>query len=107
MDETKNRIITIEQALADYKAGSPIIIIDDEDRENEGDLVVAAEFATPEIINLMAKEARGLLCVPMTRERLRELPDGRRRRRAGAARHRLHGVGGLSSRYNDRHLGLR
>ena len=68
-----NRLVSAEQAIEDVRAGRPLIIIDDEDRENEGDLVVAAEFATPEIINLMAKEARGLLCVPMTRERLREL----------------------------------
>ncbi|MFB3882567.1 MAG: bifunctional 3,4-dihydroxy-2-butanone-4-phosphate synthase/GTP cyclohydrolase II [Armatimonadota bacterium] len=68
-----NRIISVEQAVEEFRAGRPVIIIDDEDRENEGDLVVAAEFATPEVINLMAKEARGLLCVPMTHERLREL----------------------------------
>jgi len=71
--ESDNRIITVEQAIEAFRAGRPIIIIDDEDRENEGDLVVAAEFATPEIINLMAREARGLLCVPMTHERLRQL----------------------------------
>jgi 3,4-dihydroxy 2-butanone 4-phosphate synthase/GTP cyclohydrolase II len=68
-----DRIISVEQAIEEFKAGRPVIIIDDEDRENEGDLVVAAEFATPEVINLMAKEARGLLCVPMTHARLREL----------------------------------
>ncbi|MCJ7823119.1 MAG: 3,4-dihydroxy-2-butanone-4-phosphate synthase, partial [Armatimonadetes bacterium] len=67
------RVVSAEQAIEDFRAGRPLIIIDDEDRENEGDLVVAAQFATPEIINLMAREARGLLCVPMTRERLREL----------------------------------
>ena len=71
--ETDNSVVSVEQAIEDAKAGRPLIIIDDEDRENEGDLVVAAEFITPEIINLMAKEARGLLCVPMTHQRLREL----------------------------------
>jgi len=71
--ETDNAVVSVEQAIEDLKAGRPLIIIDDEDRENEGDLVVAAEFITPEIINLMAKEARGLLCVPMTHQRLREL----------------------------------
>jgi len=71
--ELDNAVVSVEQAIEDFKAGRPLIIIDDEDRENEGDLVVAAEFITPEIINLMAKEARGLLCVPMTHERLREL----------------------------------
>ena len=71
--ETDNALVSVEQAIDDFKAGRPLIIIDDEDRENEGDLVVAAEFITPEIINLMAKEARGLLCVPMTHQRLREM----------------------------------
>ena len=71
--DSDNRIIAVEQAIEEFKAGRLVIIIDDEDRENEGDLVVAAEFATPAVINLMAKEARGLLCVPMTHERLREL----------------------------------
>ena len=71
--DSDNRLIAVEQAIEEFKAGRPVIIVDDEDRENEGDLVVAAEFATPEVINLMAKEARGLLCVPMTHERLREL----------------------------------
>jgi len=71
--EIDNAVVSVEQAIEDFKAGRPLIIIDDEDRENEGDLVVAAEFITPEIINLMAKEARGLLCVPMTHQRLREL----------------------------------
>lgn len=71
--ERDNALVSVEQAIEDFKAGRPLIIIDDEDRENEGDLVVAAEFITPEIINLMAKEARGLLCVPMTHQRLREM----------------------------------
>jgi len=71
--EEESTIATVEQTIEDVKAGRPIIIVDDEDRENEGDLTVAAQFATPEIINLMAKEARGLLCVSMTHERLREL----------------------------------
>ena len=56
---------TIEEAVADIKAGKMVIVVDDEDRENEGDLVVAASMATPEIINFMAKHARGLICVPM------------------------------------------
>ncbi len=68
-----SRLISVEQAIDEFRAGRPLIIIDDEDRENEGDLVVAAEFATPEIINVMARDARGLLCVPMTHQRLREL----------------------------------
>ena len=56
---------TIEEVIEDLKAGKPVIIVDDESRENEGDLVIAAEFATRETINLIIKEARGLLCTPM------------------------------------------
>jgi 3,4-dihydroxy 2-butanone 4-phosphate synthase / GTP cyclohydrolase II len=66
-------LATVEEAIADFQAGRCLIIVDDEDRENEGDLTVAAQFATPEAINLMAREARGLICVPMTRQRLHEL----------------------------------
>lgn len=64
---------TIEEALEDIKAGRIIVIVDDENRENEGDLYVAAEMATPEAINFMAKYARGLICTPMKKERLDEL----------------------------------
>ena len=64
---------TIEEAVADIRDGRMIIIIDDEDRENEGDLVCAAEKATPEIINFMARHARGLICLPLTEERCDEL----------------------------------
>ena len=71
--EEDNRMVSVKQAIDDFKAGRVVIIVDDEDRENEGDLAIAAEFATPEAINLMAKEGRGLICVPMTRERLHEL----------------------------------
>jgi len=67
---------TIEAAVEDIKAGKMVIVVDDEDRENEGDLVVAASQATPEIINFMAKHARGLICVPMKGERLDELGIG-------------------------------
>ena len=70
---THEPIATVEEAIADFQAGRCLIIVDDEDRENEGDLTVAAEFATPEVINLMARDARGLICVPMTRQRLHEL----------------------------------
>ncbi len=61
---------TIEDGLADLRAGRPIILVDDEDRENEGDLVVAAECVNEEVINFMATHGRGLICVPMTGERL-------------------------------------
>ena len=58
----------IEDALEDLRAGKVIIVVDDEDRENEGDFICAAEFATPENINLMATVGKGLICMPMTEE---------------------------------------
>jgi 3,4-dihydroxy 2-butanone 4-phosphate synthase/GTP cyclohydrolase II len=64
---------SIEDAAADIRDGRMIIIVDDEDRENEGDLVCAAEKVTPEIINFMATHARGLICMPLTEERCDEL----------------------------------
>ena len=65
--------VSVGQALEDVKAGRLIIIVDDEDRENEGDLMVAAEKATPEIINFMSKHGRGLICLPLTHQRMEEL----------------------------------
>lgn len=64
---------TIEEAIEDIKQGRMIIVVDDENRENEGDLFVAAEKITPEIMNFMIKNARGIVCVPMLEERLNEL----------------------------------
>ena len=64
---------TIDEAAAEIRDGRMIIIVDDEDRENEGDLVCAAEKITPEIINFMARHARGLICLPLTEERCDEL----------------------------------
>ncbi|NIM59279.1 MAG: bifunctional 3,4-dihydroxy-2-butanone-4-phosphate synthase/GTP cyclohydrolase II [Candidatus Aminicenantes bacterium] len=69
----KSQIVSVEQALKIVKAGKLIIIVDDEDRENEGDLMVAAEKVTPEVINFMTKHGRGLICMPLTEKRLREL----------------------------------
>jgi 3,4-dihydroxy 2-butanone 4-phosphate synthase/GTP cyclohydrolase II len=66
-------LATIPEAIEDIKAGKFIIVVDDEDRENEGDLVMAAEKVTADAINFMAKYGRGLICVPMTGERLDEL----------------------------------
>jgi len=66
-------LATIPEAIEDIKAGKIIIIVDDEGRENEGDLAIAAEKVTPEAINFMAKEARGLICMPVIGERLEEL----------------------------------
>ncbi|MFC4767300.1 bifunctional 3,4-dihydroxy-2-butanone-4-phosphate synthase/GTP cyclohydrolase II [Effusibacillus consociatus] len=64
---------SIEEALEDLKAGKVIIVVDDEDRENEGDFVALAEKATPEVINFMITHGRGLVCVPITESRAREL----------------------------------
>lgn len=64
---------TIEEAIEDIREGKMVIVVDDEDRENEGDLVIAAEKVTPEAINFMAKYGRGLICMPIIRERLEEL----------------------------------
>lgn len=64
---------SIDAALADLKAGRCIVVVDDENRENEGDLICAAQFATPDIINLMAVHARGLICLAMTGDRLDRL----------------------------------
>jgi 3,4-dihydroxy 2-butanone 4-phosphate synthase / GTP cyclohydrolase II len=62
-----------EEVLAEARAGRMFILVDDEDRENEGDLVIPAQFATPEVINFMAKHARGLICLAMTEHRVAQL----------------------------------
>jgi 3,4-dihydroxy 2-butanone 4-phosphate synthase/GTP cyclohydrolase II len=64
---------TIEEAIADIRDGKMVILVDDEDRENEGDLTLAAEFVTPEAINFMARHGRGLVCLSITEEKAREL----------------------------------
>lgn len=64
---------SIDLALADFKAGRMVVVVDDENRENEGDLICAAQFATPDLINFMAVYARGLICVALTGDRLDEL----------------------------------
>ena len=64
---------TIAEAIAEFQAGRFVLIVDDEDRENEGDLVIAAEFCGPSQVNFMAREARGLICVPLLGKRLDEL----------------------------------
>jgi 3,4-dihydroxy 2-butanone 4-phosphate synthase/GTP cyclohydrolase II len=66
-------LATIEEAIDEYRAGRFVIIVDDEDRENEGDLTMAAEFVTPDAIAFMAQHGRGLICCPMTAERIDEL----------------------------------
>src|SRR5437899_12877038 len=60
---------TVKEAVAEIKAGRMVVVVDDEDRENEGDLTLAAEFVTPEAINFMAKYGRGLICLTVTEER--------------------------------------
>lgn len=71
-----SKMNSIEEAIQDIKDGKMIIVIDDEDRENEGDLLMAAEKVTGEAINFMTKYARGLICTPMSEERLKELGIG-------------------------------
>ena len=63
----------IEDAIEEIKNGHVIVVVDDEDRENEGDFICAAESITPEIVNFMSKEGRGLLCVPLVESRCEEL----------------------------------
>ena len=68
-----NPFARIDDAVAEFRAGRMIIVVDDEDRENEGDLTIAAEKVTPEAINFMARHGRGLICLSMTPARLDEL----------------------------------
>ena len=71
--DNKIRLDRIEDAIEDFRNGKMVIVVDDEDRENEGDLIMAAEKITPEDVNFMLKNARGVLCAPITQERCREL----------------------------------
>ncbi|MSQ61134.1 MAG: bifunctional 3,4-dihydroxy-2-butanone-4-phosphate synthase/GTP cyclohydrolase II [Dehalococcoidia bacterium] len=73
VSRTNHGLATIEEAIADYQAGRLVIIVDDEDRENEGDLTIPAQFVTAEHINFMTRYGRGLVCIPMTGARLDEL----------------------------------
>ncbi|RAV30307.1 3,4-dihydroxy-2-butanone-4-phosphate synthase [Sinomicrobium soli] len=73
MEIPEIKLNTIEEAIADIRAGKIVIVVDDEDRENEGDFVAAAEMATPELINFMATHGRGLICAPLTEKRCKEL----------------------------------
>jgi 3,4-dihydroxy 2-butanone 4-phosphate synthase / GTP cyclohydrolase II len=70
---THSPFATIDEALEDIRRGKMVVVCDDEDRENEGDLTMAAQFATPEAVNFMAKEGRGLICLSLTAERCDEL----------------------------------
>jgi 3,4-dihydroxy 2-butanone 4-phosphate synthase/GTP cyclohydrolase II len=69
----KNTFDSIESVIADLRRGKMVIVVDDADRENEGDLILAAQFVTPAAVNFMAKHGRGLICVPTTGERLQQL----------------------------------
>src|SRR5690554_2803459 len=67
------KLDSIEDAIEDIRNGKMIIVVDDENRENEGDFIAAAEMVTPEMINFMATHGRGLICAPLTEERCNEL----------------------------------
>ena len=73
MNQNYTFISPVETAIEDIKNGKMVIIVDDEDRENEGDLAMAAELVTPDAINFMSVEGRGLICAPLTESRLQEL----------------------------------
>ena len=66
MSARPNPFATIDEAIEEIRAGRMVVVCDDEDRENEGDVVMAAQFATPESINFMTKEARGFICLALT-----------------------------------------
>src|SRR3712207_221902 len=70
---TRAAFATVEEAIEDVRQGKFVIVLDDEDRENEGDLTIAAQFATPEAINFMATHARGLICLCLTADRCDDL----------------------------------
>jgi len=72
----KSPFNTIDEAIEDIRRGKLLIVVDDEDRENEGDFICAAELTTPEIVNFMAINGRGLICVPLPEERCEELELG-------------------------------
>ncbi len=73
MSAVKSPFATIDEAIEDIRQGKMVVVCDDEDRENEGDLTMAAQFVTPEAINFMAKEGRGLICLALTPERCEEM----------------------------------
>ena len=86
-------ISSIPEIIAEIQAGRMVVLVDEEDRENEGDLVMAAEFVTPEAINFMAKHGRGLICLTLTEERCRQLDLPLMvLQQPFAARHQFHGV---------------
>ena len=104
--ENTTTISPTPEIVAELRAGHMVILVDEEDRENEGDLVIAAEHITPEAINFMAKHARGLVCLTLTEERRRQLEpaaDGAQQPLADG--NQLHRLDRGSGRRDDRHLG--
>ena len=73
MASNTNQFNTIEEALEDFKQGKPLIVADDEDRENEGDLICSAQFVTPELVNFITKECRGIVCLAIDGEIAKKL----------------------------------
>ena len=71
--DIKNKLDSVEEAIAAIQQGEIVIVVDDEDRENEGDFIAAAELITPEIVNFMATNGRGLICAPLPESRCEEL----------------------------------
>src|SRR5687768_15452669 len=72
-EQASSPFSSIEEAIEDVRRGRMVVVVDDENRENEGDLTLAAQFATPEAVNFMAKHGRGLICLALTDERCNEL----------------------------------
>ena len=74
MKQNPNSVLnSVEEAIEDFRQGKVVIVVDDEDRENEGDFIVAAELITPEVVNFMLHEGRGVLCAPLSEKRCDEL----------------------------------
>ena len=73
MSESKIKFDSIEAAIEDLKKGIPVVVVDDENRENEGDLIIPADIVTYETLNFIINKARGLMCVTMSRKRAEEL----------------------------------
>ncbi|MFL5290359.1 MAG: 3,4-dihydroxy-2-butanone-4-phosphate synthase, partial [Myxococcales bacterium] len=73
MTDDANALLRVDKALDELRAGRMVILVDDAERENEGDLVLAAQYVTPEAINFMARYGRGLICLSLTEEQVRKL----------------------------------
>ena len=100
--EAPSPFATVEEAIEDIRAGRFVVVVDDEDRENEGDLVIAAEFVTPEAVNFMATHGRGLICLCLTPDVRRAGPPPDDRAERDAVRHRVHRLDRGSRGRHDR-----